>query len=84
MEDMLAAAVPLVLLFILIRLFLLPIKLLWKGLIHSACGFVCLWLVNSIAPFTGILIPINLFTALAAGLLGLPGIGVLALVTAFF
>lgn len=84
MEILLEALVPLLLLILLIRLLVLPIKLIWKGLIYSACGFVCLWLFNSVAPFTGLWIPLNLVTVLVAGVLGLPGIGVLALVTAFF
>lgn len=77
-----SAFVPLLTLFFLLRLFVLPVHLLWKVLIHSACGFICLWLVNTIAPYTGILIPINLVTVLVAGVLGLPGIGLLALAEA--
>lgn len=84
MEKFTAVLLPFLLLVLLIRLLTLPIKLIWKGLIHSACGFVCLWLFNSIAPFTGFYIPLNLVTVLVAGVLGLPGIGVLTLVSACF
>ena len=48
-------------------------------LIHSVCGFLCLWLLNSIAGFTGIFFPINAATVLTTGILGLPGVGILAL-----
>ena len=64
----------------LIRLLLLPMKLLLKLLLHSLFGFLCLWLLNSISVFTGIAFPINAVTALVAGIFGLPGIGLLALV----
>ena len=62
-----------------VRLLLLPMKFIFKLLIHSACGFLCLWLLNSIAGFTGIFFPINAVTVLTAGILGLPGVGILAL-----
>lgn len=80
MEKVLAFMIPLILLLLLIRVILLPMKWFWKLLINSACGFACLLLVNCVAPYTGLVIPINLVTAAVAGFLGLPGIGVLALV----
>ncbi len=61
-----------------IRLLSLPIKWTWKALIHSVCGFVCLWLMNSISGFTGVCFPVNLVTVLTAGFLGIPGIALLA------
>lgn len=67
------------LLCLLIRLITLPIKWFWKLLLNSLCGFLCLWLMNSIAGFTGIRFPINYITAVIAGFLGLPGIVFLAL-----
>ncbi len=79
MEEIVTLLIPVLLAVSLIRLLVLPIKLIWKLAIHSGCGFVCLWLLNSISAFTGILFPINAFTALIAGILGLPGIGILAL-----
>ena len=69
----------LILLGILIRVMLLPIRLLWKLLINSGCGFLCLWLLNWISGYTGVLFPINAVTAATAGFLGLPGIVLLAL-----
>ncbi|HCP71252.1 MAG TPA: SigmaK-factor processing regulatory BofA, partial [Clostridiales bacterium] len=45
----------------------------------SGCGFLCLWLLNSVSAFTGAYFPINAVTVLVAGFLGLPGIGVMAL-----
>ena len=54
-------------------------RFLFRLGIHAFFGFVCLWLLNAIAGFTGVLFPINLITVLVAGTLGAPGIGVLAL-----
>ncbi len=79
MEEIVVLLIPALLAVLLIRFLLLPIRAIFKIGIHSLCGFVCLWLLNSIAPFTGILLPINAVTVLTAGFLGLPGIGLLAI-----
>lgn len=63
----------------LVRSLWMPLGFLWKLAIHSACGFGCLWLLNWVAPFTGIEFPVNAVTVLVSGFLGLPGIGILAL-----
>lgn len=67
---------------LLLRLLVLPIRAAWKILLHSACGFLSLWLLNSIAGFTGVSFPLNLVTVIAAGFLGLPGIAALAILQA--
>ena len=78
METFVTLLIPALLALILIRLLLLPFKWILKLAIHSGCGFVCLWLLNTVSPFTGIHFPINGVTVLTAGILGLPGIGLLA------
>lgn len=79
MDEIITLLIPAMLAVILVRLLLLPMKLVFKIGIHSACGFLCLWLLNAISTFTGIYFPINAVTVLTAGFLGLPGIGVMAL-----
>ncbi len=79
MEEYVALLIPAMLAVIALRMMLLPIRFLWKIGIHSGCGFLCLWLLNSISSFTGISFPINAVTVLAAGFLGLPGIGGMAI-----
>ena len=78
MEKLVTLLVPALLAVILVRMILLPMKYIYKIGIHSICGVVCLWLLNTIAPFTGIAFPMNAVTVLVAGTLGLPGIGLLA------
>lgn len=78
MENFAAILIPIVLLGILLRLLVLPIRWCWKLILNSACGFACLWLLNSVSGFTGLYFPINYVTAILAGFLGLPGIGLLA------
>ena len=78
MEKFVALLIPALLAVILIRLLLLPVKWIFKIGIHSGCGFVCLWLLNTVSSFTGIAFPMNAVTVLIAGFLGLPGIGLVA------
>lgn len=78
METFVTLLIPAILAIVLIRLLLMPLKLSFKIAIHCACGFVCLWLLNSVSGFTGIFFPINAVTVLVSGVLGLPGIAILA------
>ena len=78
MEKFVTLLIPALLALILIRLLLLPLKVILKLAIHSGCGFLCLWLLNTASFFTGIAFPMNAVTVLTAGILGLPGIGILA------
>ena len=79
MEKLTTLLIPALLTIILVRTLLLPLRFILKLCIHSGCGFLCLWLLNTAAPFTGIAFPMNAATVLIAGIAGLPGIGFLAL-----
>ncbi len=79
MEEIAVLLIPAMFSIFLVRMLALPIRAVWKVGIHSGCGFLCLWLLNAVAPFTGILFPINAVTVLVSGFLGLPGISILAL-----
>ena len=79
MENFVSILLPLLLLMLLLKLLVLPIRWFWKIFVNSGCGLLCLWLLNSISGFTGLLFPINSVTVLIAGFLGLPGIALLAI-----
>ena len=74
MVNFVSVSCAVILLALLLRFIALPIRWTWKILLNSACGFVCLWILNSVSEFTGIYFPINYVSALIAGFLGLPGI----------
>ena len=80
MVNFVSLLLPLLLTVLLLRVLALPIRISWKLLLNSACGFLCLWLLNSVSGFTGIRFPVNSVTAVIAGFLGLPGIVLLAIV----
>ena len=64
----------------LLRLVAAPIRLAWKLIINGLIGVASLYLVNLASGITGLYLPINAVTAVLAGALGLPGIGLLALI----
>ena len=81
MENLTILLIPLLLSLVTVRLFFYPIRQLIRLGLHSAWGLLCLWLLNSASLFTGILFPINAVSVWVAGVGGLPGIGMLALLT---
>ena len=78
MEEFLRLLIPVILIYGFLKLCAAPMRLAWKLVVNTCCGFICLWLLNLISGFTGLLFPINAVTALIAGFLGLPGIALLA------
>lgn len=79
MEKFVSLAVPVLMAALLIRAMLVPAKLLYRACIHGLGGFACLWLLNTLSGFTGILLPMNALTVLIAGFGGIPGIGFITL-----
>ena len=79
MQELLPLLIPVLLGITLIRLLLRPIRLVFKLALYSASGFLCLWLLNTTSGFTGIHLPINAVTVLISGIMGIPGIGLVAL-----
>lgn len=79
MENLVALAIPALLAVLLVRLLLIPMKFLFKAGIHAACGMLCLLLLNTVSGFTGLYLPINAVTVLLAGIFGVPGMALIAL-----
>ena len=67
--------------FLLLRLLLIPVRGILRFGIHSGSGLLCLWLLNAVSSFTGLLLPLNAVTVAVAGFGGLPGIAAMALLT---
>ena len=83
MEGFLRILIPVILIYGFLRLCAAPLGLAWQRVVNGLCGFACLWLLNLISGFTGLLFPINAISALIAGFLGLPGIALLAALQLF-
>lgn len=80
----LAYAVGIILLFILGRLFLTPLKLLLKLLLNSLLGAMAILLVNTVGSLFGFHIAFNIYTAFIVGTLGIPGFVLLVILKLIF
>ncbi len=82
--TVLAYIAGIVMLFILGRLFLVPVKFLWKLIYNAVIGGVVLLVLNFIGKFIGFSIPFNIVTSLIVGMLGIPGIILLVILKYIF
>ena len=72
-----------ILLYVLGRMFLVPLKLIFKLIYNALIGGAMLWAVNYIGGHFAFSIAINPLTAVVAGFLGLPGVLLLILIKLF-
>lgn len=79
MENIVTLMLPLVLTCMAVKFLFLPIRHGIKLTLHAGCGFLCLWLLSGVSGYTGISLPVNAVTVFIAGTLGIPGIGLIAL-----
>lgn len=69
-----AYAVGLIAVYFIGKLFLMPVKLIWKLIYNGIVGGVMLWIVNLIGAGFNFELGINVVSALIAGFLGIPGV----------
>ena len=69
-----AYALGLVIIFILCRIFAKPLRWVMKIILNGIIGGLILAAVNFVGGFAGVSVIINPFSALLAGLLGVPGV----------
>ncbi len=72
-----------ILIYLLGRMFLMPIKLIFRLIYNALIGGVMLWILNFAGAHFGFNIAVNPITALVAGFLGLPGVILLILFKIF-
>ena len=78
-----AYAFGIILIYLIGRMFLMPVKLMFRLIYNGIIGGVILWIVNMIGVYFGFTIPLNPITALVVGFLGLPGVVLLILYRVF-
>ncbi|WP_425059258.1 hypothetical protein SCACP_39380 [Sporomusa carbonis] len=83
LNVIIAYAFGIILIYLIGRMFLMPIKLVFKLIYNGLVGGVMLWAVNFVGSYIGFNIGINPITALIAGFLGLPGVILLILFKIF-
>ena len=67
-------------LFILGKIFIVPIKTILKLVINSILGGLFIFIINLIGAFWGFHIGINFITSIFVGLLGIPGAIVIVII----
>ena len=74
----------LMIIFVLARISLKPIKFILKIVLNSIVGGLLIFLINVIGGIWGISIGINAVTAVAVGILGIPAVIVMLILQVFF
>ena len=69
----------LILLFLLGKTLLIPLKIVLKMIVNSMLGGILLVVLNAVGSTVGLMIPLNLVNAVTVGILGVPGVIMLLL-----
>ena len=70
-----------VLIFLVGKIFLWPLKLVLKLAASSIIGGLAILIINALGAGFGLLIPLNLISAVIVGILGVPGVILLLILT---
>ena len=81
--SLLAFAAGIFVLWLICKLLSVPLKIIWKLLVNAVIGAVVLLIFNFFGGMVGFAIPISPISALVAGILGIPGVIILALIKIF-
>jgi len=74
----------LLIIFVVSKIFLKPIKLIMKLLLNSVLGGVLIFIINTFGGLLGIHIGLNAVTSIAVGLLGIPAVILMLLLQLFY
>lgn len=67
--------------FVLCRIFILPLKFIFKLFLNSFIGVIIILLMNFIGSFFSFHIGLNFFTIIFVSILGIPGATLLTIIT---
>ena len=74
MDNAIWFILAILILYLVVKFFRWPFKILWKLILNGVLGFVLLLLVNFVGGVFGISVGINVITSLIAGFFGVPGV----------
>lgn len=78
-----AFALGVLLIYLIGRVMLIPLKLVFKLIMNGIIGGIVLWVINYFGAYINIHIPLNPITALIVGFLGIPGVVLLLVIQQF-
>lgn len=70
--TLLAYLAGIIIIFLFGRLFIIPLKLIFKLVLNSILGGVLIFIINSVGTIWGFHIGLNIVTAIFVGVLGIP------------
>ena len=79
MEMIAAYLLPVLLCILMARMLYAPAAWILRLCAHTACGLICLGLLNTASGFTGLYLPVNAVTVLLSGAFGIPGTALVVL-----
>ena len=82
-DNIIAFIACILFLFIFGKIFIVPIKIIWKLVINSILGGLVIFIINLIGSFWGFHIGFNFITSIFIGLLGIPGAIVIIIIKLF-
>ena len=74
-----AAVTGIILLIVIVRVFISPIKLALKLVFNTLLGFGCLIAADIFGAYIGLTLGVNFINAIVVGILGIPGFALLIL-----
>ena len=77
-------AIGLAVLWLVCKLLMVPIKLMWKLVVNAIVGALLLLVVNFVRGLIGLSLPITPVSALVAGVFGIPGVLVMLILQFLF
>lgn len=78
-STVLAYLTGIILIFLLGRIFIIPLKKILKIILNSVLGGIIILIINFVGKMWGFHLGLNIITAIFVGLLGIPGVIVLIL-----
>jgi inhibitor of the pro-sigma K processing machinery len=81
---LLAYAFGILILYVIGYMFLVPFKILLKLVANSLLGGLLIFVINLIGSFWDFYIPLNLISAICVGILGIPGVILVFVLTHIF
>lgn len=79
-----AYVVGILLLLLLARFMVMPLRLVFRLVYNGLMGGAAIWLINLVGASFGFALPITVWTALLVGFFGLAGVAVLMIYQLFF
>lgn len=79
LETLIMFGIGILMVWVICKIFAWPLKILFKLVINAIMGAIVLLVINIIGSAVGFTLPITALTALLVGLLGVPGVVLIAL-----